>query len=150
MIEKRVMAFEQVISMHRNGKSNSFIAEKLCNEVRKHDVCNWVKKYEKGKKSGIRVSEKDFQKFNEWIREHAISENGMVWETIESLEEVECNDVRDITTFEHYHNFFANGFLTGNCGLVKNLALMAEVTTEAEEAPIEELLHNKGVKMRKL
>ena len=36
------------------------------------------------------------------------------------------------------------------CGLVKNLALMAEVTTEVEEQPIEELLHKKGVKMRKL
>lgn len=36
------------------------------------------------------------------------------------------------------------------CGLVKNLALMAEVTTESEEAPIEELLHKKGVKMKKL
>jgi len=36
------------------------------------------------------------------------------------------------------------------CGLVKNLALLAEVTTEVEEAPIEELLHRKGVKMRKL
>ncbi len=36
------------------------------------------------------------------------------------------------------------------CGLVKNLALMAEVTTESDEAPIEDLLHQKGVKMRKL
>jgi len=36
------------------------------------------------------------------------------------------------------------------CGLVKNLALMAEVTTECDEAPIEELLHKKGVRMRKL
>jgi len=33
---------------------------------------------------------------------------------------------------------------------VKNLALMAEVTTESEEMPIEELLHKKGVKMKKL
>ncbi len=36
------------------------------------------------------------------------------------------------------------------CGLVKNLSLMAEVTTECEEAPIEELLHKKGVKLKKL
>jgi len=36
------------------------------------------------------------------------------------------------------------------CGLVKNLALMAEVTTESEETAIEDLLHKKGVKMRKL
>ena len=36
------------------------------------------------------------------------------------------------------------------CGLVKNLAMMAEVTTAVEEAPIEELLHNKGVVLKKL
>jgi DNA-directed RNA polymerase beta subunit len=36
------------------------------------------------------------------------------------------------------------------CGLVKNLALMAEVTTETEEEPIESLLYKKGVKLRKL
>ncbi|MDD5148523.1 MAG: DNA-directed RNA polymerase subunit B'' [Candidatus ainarchaeum sp.] len=36
------------------------------------------------------------------------------------------------------------------CGLVKNLCLMAEVTTDADERPIEDLLNKKGVKMRKL
>ncbi|MBN2067309.1 MAG: DNA-directed RNA polymerase subunit B'' [Candidatus Diapherotrites archaeon] len=36
------------------------------------------------------------------------------------------------------------------CGLVKNLCLMAEVTTETEEEPIEKLLYKKGVKLRKL
>ncbi|MFH1240492.1 MAG: DNA-directed RNA polymerase subunit B'' [Candidatus Diapherotrites archaeon] len=35
------------------------------------------------------------------------------------------------------------------CGLVKNLCLMAEVTTETDEAPIEEFLKNKGVALRK-
>jgi DNA-directed RNA polymerase subunit B len=36
------------------------------------------------------------------------------------------------------------------CGLVKNLCLMAEVTTETDEAPVEDLLYKKGVKLRKL
>ncbi len=36
------------------------------------------------------------------------------------------------------------------CGLVKNLSLMAEVTTETEEEPIERFLYKKGVKLRKL
>jgi len=36
------------------------------------------------------------------------------------------------------------------CGLVKNLALMAEVTTETEEDPVEQLLNRKGVRLRKL
>lgn len=34
------------------------------------------------------------------------------------------------------------------CGLVKNLALMAEVTTEVEEEPIERLLRENGVKLK--
>jgi DNA-directed RNA polymerase beta subunit len=36
------------------------------------------------------------------------------------------------------------------CGLVKNLCFMAEVTTDAPEAPIEELLHKQGVRLKKL
>ncbi len=36
------------------------------------------------------------------------------------------------------------------CGLVKNLALMAEVTTESDDKPIEGFLHEQGVKLKKL
>ncbi len=36
------------------------------------------------------------------------------------------------------------------CGLVKNLALLAEVTTESDESPIEDLLYKKGVRLKKL
>lgn len=35
------------------------------------------------------------------------------------------------------------------CGLVKNLALLAEVTTEVEEEPIEKMLYKMGVKLKK-
>ncbi|MBU0662504.1 MAG: DNA-directed RNA polymerase subunit B'' [Candidatus Diapherotrites archaeon] len=34
------------------------------------------------------------------------------------------------------------------CGLVKNLALLAEVTTETEEEPVEKLIREMGVKLR--
>ncbi|MBI4052614.1 MAG: DNA-directed RNA polymerase subunit B'' [Candidatus Diapherotrites archaeon] len=36
------------------------------------------------------------------------------------------------------------------CGLVKNLSLMVEVTTETDEKPIEEFLYGRGVKLKKL
>jgi len=36
------------------------------------------------------------------------------------------------------------------CGLVKNLSLLAEVTTESDESPIEDLLYKKGVRLKKL
>jgi DNA-directed RNA polymerase subunit B len=37
-----------------------------------------------------------------------------------------------------------------NCGLVKNLCFLGEVTTEASETPVEEFLHKQGVKLKKL
>lgn len=150
MIEKRIKAQEIAIVLAGNGKSVSQIMETMDAGVKRHDVSNWLKKSRKGLNKFIRVSQKEFPKFNDWIREHCISANGLAWETIESIKETECKEVMDITTRQDYHNFFANGFLTGNCGLVKNLCLMAEVTTDADDKPLEELLNRKGVKMRKL
>ena len=36
------------------------------------------------------------------------------------------------------------------CGLVKNLCFMAEVTTEAKESTVENFLRKEGVKLKKL
>lgn len=36
------------------------------------------------------------------------------------------------------------------CGLVKNLCFMSEVTTDVDETPIEDFLHKQGVKLKKL
>lgn len=148
MIEKRETAKQKIIALYNNGKTINEIAEEISsNDIRKHDISNWLKKNKTGK---IRVSEKDFPKFNEWLRENAIAENGLCWETIESIKERECNDVRDITTLQDYHNFFANGFLAGNCGLVKNLSILSEVTVEADERNVEDTLNRFGVKLKKL
>ena len=146
MLEKRTTLRQKAIALQNNGKSIQEIVEEV-NEAREHDIKNWLTKNKTGK---IRVSEKDFPKFNDWMRENAIAENGLCWESIESMKEVECNDVRDITTLEECHNFFANGFLTGNCGLVKNLAILSEVTVEADEKSVEETLNRFGVKLKKL
>lgn len=76
------------------------------------------------------------------------SNNSIKWDKIKNITETDCKQVMDITTLQDYHNFFANGFLTGNCGLVKNLCLLAEVTTESDEEPIEKLLRNMNVKLK--
>jgi intein/homing endonuclease len=150
-IQKRIQLQEKALNLNANGKGITQIFSELnSSEIKIHDIANWVKKNRKGMNKFVRVSEKKFPKFNDWIREHCLSEEGMVWETIETIKEVQCPDVRDVTTNENHHNFFANGFLTGNCGLVKNLCFMAEVTTEANEVPVEEYLHKQGVKLKKL
>ena len=150
VIAKRISLQEKVIEMNSNGKGISQIFDSAGEEIKKHDIANWIRKEKTNINKFVRVSEKDFAKFNDWIKENCLSEDGMVWERIENIKEVQCPDVRDVTTNENTHNFFANGFLTGNCGLVKNLCFMAEVTTEGDEAPIEEFLNKQGVKLKKL
>lgn len=95
---------------------------------------------------------------HEWAKKEIFSENGMVLEKITSIEKVDCKDVRDFTTREGTHSFIANGFVTHNCpietpdgpqcGLVKNLALLAKVTTESDEKPVEEILEEMDVKLK--
>lgn len=41
--------------------------------------------------------------------------DGLVWEKLESISPFKCLELYDITTASNAHNFFANGFLTGNC-----------------------------------
>jgi intein/homing endonuclease len=148
-IQKMKEALQTAVALCKNGASRKGILQTLNFEVREHDIANWAKKAKKGKIVSPRVPEIDFPSFGQWIREHALNENGLTWETIETIQSVPCSDVRDVTTVQAYHNFFANGFLTGNCGLVKNLALLAEVTTEVEEEPIEKALYRMGVKLKK-
>jgi len=52
-----------------------------------------------------------------------LGKTGLVWETISEINQSKCDELIDLTTKSENHNFFANGFLTGNCvrvQLVKN------------------------------
>ncbi len=147
MLARRMEVMEKAVALHSQGMRVSQIVAALGGACRSHDVANWIKAVRKSGKR-VRVSEKDFPRFREWVAEHGLSEEGLVWETIESIEPVECSDVRDVTTLQNHHNFFANGFLTGNCGLVKNLALFCEITTGTPEEPVEAALKKMGVVMR--
>jgi len=70
-----------------------------------------------------------FESFGEW-REKASEglSNGLVWERIESIEPSQSEKVIDFTTESENHNFFANGFLTGNCVRVQLLKNGRQVT----------------------
>eukprot|EP00635_Sarcinochrysidales_sp_CCMP3193_P013504 CAMPEP_0118912388 /NCGR_PEP_ID=MMETSP1166-20130328/13661_1 /TAXON_ID=1104430 /ORGANISM="Chrysoreinhardia sp, Strain CCMP3193" /LENGTH=1193 /DNA_ID=CAMNT_0006851907 /DNA_START=92 /DNA_END=3670 /DNA_ORIENTATION=+ len=92
------------------------------------------------------VFSSSFQAFEEWRSEvSADCATGTLYDGVARVEEVspsECPEVCDLTTASEAHTFVANGFVTHNCpadtpegetcGLVKNLALLAHVTTDAE------------------
>lgn len=70
---------------------------------------------------------------------------GYVWARIKEIAEDKIDTVCDFTTMNDNHNFFANGFLTHNCGLVKNMALMCYITIGSDPAAIIELILNMDV-----
>ena len=143
--KNEVMAREKAMQLvlAAQGKSFSAIAEET--GVAIHDVAKWLK----AKKKGIKVQPPEsFPRFTHWLAEHVASDKGLVWEKIKSIEPVECTDVRDVTTVQDFHNFFANGFLTGNCGLIRNLALLCEVTNEGNEKEVEGMLRKLGVSIK--
>ena len=70
---------------------------------------NWAYNYNK---ASLPLS---FQDFESWKMENAVENTGLVYETVKSIQETYAPYVCDVTTLENTHNFFANGFLTGNC-----------------------------------
>lgn len=67
------------------------------------------------------------------------------FETIKSITSTGIKKVADFTTVSPNHSFIANGFVTHNCGLVKNLALGCHVTIGTDPSPLLELLKTMDV-----
>jgi len=87
--------------------------------------------------------------FNEWRGRNVITigNDDYVLEQIISKEPITgVGDVRDVTTTADSHNFIANGFVTHNCGLVKNLALSAIISVSVPSQEVEEKLWELGAK----
>ncbi|KAJ8601877.1 hypothetical protein CTAYLR_002701 [Chrysophaeum taylorii] len=97
--------------------------------------------------------------WDQWLRDtRACVETSTLYDavqTIETLKLAECPVVCDLTTTSHVHTFVSNGFVTHNCpadtpegetcGLVKNLALLAHVTTDAEVEVVQRTCFDLGV-----
>ncbi len=117
--------------------------------IRLHDIVNWVKT--SADPVQARVSELDMPTYEEWVSSASKGLDGsagLVWETIKTFDQDNSGDYRiveDVTMADANHNFFANGFLTGNCGLVKNLALMAYISVGTEDSQVEGRLFDLGV-----
>ncbi len=120
-------AFTEFLKLRKKGYSISKITNILKNSgfefIKKGAINYWVS-------CGVKNINKlgttsKFIGFKEWIKENTsgLGESGLAWETIDNIEQTQCTELIDITTANNNHNFFANGFLTGNCvrvQLIKN------------------------------
>ncbi len=119
-------AHQEFVQLRQSGQSISTIAASLQKSgfefVTRGVVNYWVTYGLKNKKKLGTTSR--FIGFKEWAAGAAAGlGNGLVWETIADIQRAETPQLIDLTTASANHNFFANGFLTGNCArvqLVKN------------------------------
>jgi len=60
----------------------------------------------------------NFPSFEEYKKEYAFGDNGLVWEEIQKIEKIPYQDfVFDFTINNVNHNFIANNFVVSNCGV---------------------------------
>src|SRR3989344_2500045 len=118
---KRLEAYHKVMELNQEELSNNEILEKIFyehSEIKYHNVKDWTSGKVKGELHMLALSD---IKFDDWLIETTknLGFSGLVWETVEKIEEVYCSEVVDITTESDNHNFIANGFLTSNCAIVQ-------------------------------
>ncbi len=126
-ILRTIQAYDIVQNLRKEGRTIKEIT-KLLHEngyafIKRSNVNYWVSVLIKDKQRLATTTKRI--KFKDWVREK--TENlppiGLVWETVQAVQEVGEKDLRDITTLSDNHNFFANGILTKNCvrlQLIKN------------------------------
>ena len=119
ILKKRKKAMKEIEILVSEGQSISKAVKDIALEGLTRECASyWLK--EKVKAKNIKIPNGEMPKFEEWQKRVTDGlSDGLVWETIESIREVEQEDVRDITTESENHNFFANGFLTSNCVFVQ-------------------------------
>lgn len=126
MFEDGRNAFDEAMKLRKSGLTIAKITKELGSmgfgTIKKGRVNYWVSAGVKEKqKIGTTAA---VESFHEW-RQKAAKDlgDGLVWETINTVKESPKRMLMDVTTASENHNFFANGFLTGNCvrvQLIKN------------------------------
>lgn len=119
IILNRRDALKEIKILTSRGYSISKAVRKInLKNLTSESASYWLRK--KVEEDNIKIPNRSMPKFEEWCKEASKGlKNGFVWETIKEIEEIDQEDVRDITTVSENHNFLANGFLTSNCVFVQ-------------------------------
>ncbi len=108
-IQERRKKYLEAMELRRHGIKFKDISKRLGISIGMLE--NWLYKNDQ---AGLSV---EFPTFIEWekLATRGLENKGMVWETLDRIEETYTPFVCDVTTTKETHNFFANGFLSGNC-----------------------------------
>ncbi|KAM9988280.1 hypothetical protein ACTFIZ_003620 [Dictyostelium cf. discoideum] len=138
IINSSLKKFIDLINIKFNQKLNNQI-------IQIREYLNYINYYNNNDNNNkeININKKDFNYFKKLkIKRNSFE---IEIEKIEQLNYQDCPEISDFTTESDYHSMISNGFVTHNCGLVKNFALMSHVTTDDSEGPLLRLAYNLGV-----
>ena len=137
IISEREEKSKIAVLMHGGGVSPSKIYNELVSEnVNKRFLERSL--YE-GRSTSSRIAF-NFPTFEEFLEKSTMSlgKSGMVWDKIESIEEIDFNDyVYDLTVKDENHNFIANNLVVSNCGV---RLLTSNLNKDNVEPKIKELI----------
>ncbi|EHP88508.1 RtcB family protein [Methanotorris formicicus] len=114
-INRRKILAEKIKELFEEGKKPSEIIRLL--NVNKGDE-RFVKDIWNKLKNGKEIDEirvpSNFPSYEEFIKERKVGD-GLIWDEIECIEEVDVDEVYDFTINHKDHNFIADNFLVSNC-----------------------------------
>ncbi|MEM5882732.1 MAG: tRNA pseudouridine(54/55) synthase Pus10 [Candidatus Aenigmatarchaeota archaeon] len=116
IVDVRKKIYKKALELKKNGFTLMEIFRKLgCEFVSYKNLALWCS-LKNHKFNHIKVPN-NFPSFYEWLKNSTKGlKGGLVWETVESIREVNVPSVYDLTTKKSTHTFFANGFVVSNSG----------------------------------
>ncbi|MHA1358086.1 MAG: DNA-directed RNA polymerase subunit B [Candidatus Helarchaeota archaeon] len=150
-IVKRLNVHKQIINLYNQGVQPKQIAQTL--NIGYRIVTSIVQR--RFQERNI-VHPKSAWSIGQFFEEtHANLDTGLLYSPLASINLTDNDIVCDFTTEINTHTFIANGFVTHNCpnetpegpncGLVKNLALMAYISVGTDDKKIEKILLELGL-----
>jgi DNA-directed RNA polymerase beta subunit len=123
-IEKVKNFRKQLCELHDRGLGPKKISKLLNARDR---LVRSVLEMKKLNKLNVPTKLRNSLSFDKFMEKYPIIENSQLIE-IESIEKIPSEPVMDFTTISDNHSFVANGFITHNCGLVKNISLACHIS----------------------
>ncbi|MGP8330357.1 MAG: intein-containing RctB family protein [Methanosarcinaceae archaeon] len=98
-------AGDTISSIYARSKSNNVNRE-------------FIRQFDCGECSTSAMVASNIRTFDNFLSESGIAASGMIWDTIQSINEIEHNDyVYDFMVRSEHHNFVASSFVVSNCGI---------------------------------
>ncbi len=121
----------EVLKLHQSGIGPTEISKQIGIPLKRVEHMLYSKTYE------TVAIPRDYVKWPEYLKNTGADfETGTLYDTVAKIDEVsyeDCPVVMDLTTESENHTFITGGFVTHNCGLLKNFSITCHISIGSEK-----------------